>query len=96
MSEQPIPVKPRPDLHTVGSGEEADKNCPNVGGFVMIPCVHCRRKYAIHCTECNQQMTNCYCTLDALTKRHAEENSRLAEKEAWEMKEGLWVPPNQR
>jgi hypothetical protein len=96
MSAQPQPIKPRPDLHKVMSGEDADSNCPVMGGFTKIYCEHCRAPYIVHCLECKQQMSQCGCTIDVMTARHREENAHRADEDAWKMEQGLWVPPNRR
>jgi len=96
MSATPKTYKPRPDLHTVVGGKEADSNCPTQGGFTGVDCEHCQHRYIVHCLKCEQQMTNCACTIDVLEKRHAEENARRADEDAWKMEKGLWVPPNRR
>lgn len=90
------PKIPRPDLHTVVSGEEADKNCPTERGFTMIVCIHCGRKYAIHCERCEQQVTGCACTIDRTMQRIKAQNQEEEEKRPWLEKHDFWVPPSAR
>ena len=76
---KPEPKRPRPDLHKVWSGEEADKECKTIGGHKGINCEHCDKRYIVHCDKCMIQLTNCSCTVEALQRRIDQENKELEE-----------------
>lgn len=90
------PKIPRPDLHTVISSEEADKNCKTERGFVGINCEHCDRRYVVHCERCLQQVTGCACTIESTMNRIKAQNQEEEEKRPWLESHGFWVPPSAR
>lgn len=87
--------RPRPDLHRVVLGEEADKVCSTMGGFIATECPDClHKKVIIHCERCAQQMTNCLCTIEE--KIHQEQIEEQADIDKTFVGPKLWTPGGSR